>query len=518
MRGPPLMNVKDTLLQAVKAFSDRPAVCDGERSHSYQQVWTRACRLANGLLAWGFEPGTRVAVLEDNSIESLDVVVGLAIAGFVRVPLYAGSALAIQMNIVEHTNCQALIVSPAHADTAREMHRQDPKLRLLTYGASYETWLASADDSDPNINVSDEDLFIIRHSGGTTGVPKGVPISHRTWLYSIYEWSYSLPPLSPSDVFLQVSPLSHGAGYLLLPTWIAGACTLVRPAFDAADCLQCLTKYRVTYSFFGPADLNVLTRFASAAAVPPQNWLKAVITGGSPIAESTIRRLHKCFGQVLYQYYGQVEAGIISVMPPLNLDEVSLGDSRLQSCGRPRHDVQVCVLDDACEALPPGQVGEIAIRGHGVMSGYWKNPQKTATKFNQGWLLTGDLGRIDEQHYLYLLDRKEEMVVSSGMNIYPNEVENVLMGHTQVLEAVVFGVPDENCGEALQAICVLRQGANTDAKVLAELCRQALGEFKTPQKIVLQHEPLPRSAVGKIQRRAIRANWWGNTERFIHAV
>ncbi|MCF5299666.1 class I adenylate-forming enzyme family protein, partial [Pseudomonas syringae] len=215
---------------------------------------------------------------------------------------------------------------------------------------------------------------------------------------------------------------------------------------------------------------------------------------------------------------GQVEAGIISVMPPPNLDEVSLGDSRLQSCGRPRHDVQVCVLDDACEALPPGQVGEIAIRGHGVMSGYWKNPQKTATKFNQGWLLTGDLGRIDEQHYLYLLDRKEEMVVSSGMNIYPNEVENVLMGHTQVLEAVVFGVPDENCGEALQAICVLRQGANTDAKVLAELCRQALGEFKTPQKIVLQHEPLPRSAVGKIQRRAIRANWWGNTERFIHAV
>ncbi|MHC8326679.1 class I adenylate-forming enzyme family protein [Pseudomonas sp. LB1P83] len=510
------MNVKDVLLQAVQTFSERPAVSDGQRSHSYQQVWTRACRLANGLLAWGIEPGTRVAVLEDNSVESLDVVVGLAIAGFVRVPLYAGSALAIQKNIVEHTHCQVLIVSPAHADTAKEMHRQNHNLRLLTYGAGYEAWLASADDSDPNINVAEEDLFIIRHSGGTTGVPKGVPISHRTWLYSIYEWSYGLPPLHPGDVFLQVSPLSHGAGYLLLPTWVAGACTLVRPAFDAADCLRCLTEHRVTHSFIGPADLNVLTRLA--AAEPPQNWLKALITGGSPLAESTIRRLHQCFGQVLYQYYGQVEAGIISVMPPLNLDELPLGDGRLLSCGRPRHDVQICVLDDACQALPPGQVGEIAIRGQGVMPGYWNNPQKTADKFNQGWLLTGDLGRVDQQHYLYLLDRKEEMVVSTGMNIYPIEVENVLMGHPQVVEAVAFGVPDESSGEALQAICVLRQGANTEAQALLDLCRQALGEFKTPKHIVLQHEPLPRSAVGKIQRRAIRATWWGNTERFIHAV
>lgn len=512
------MNVKDVLLQAVQAFGERPAVSDGQRSHSFQQVWQRGCRLANGLLAWGIEPGTRVAVLEDNSVESLDVLVGLAIAGIVRVPLYAGSALAIQQNIVQHTHCQLLIASPAHADTAREMQRQDPNLRLLTYGASYEAWLAGAADSAPNIDVAEDDLFIIRHSGGTTGVPKGVPISHRTWLYSIYEWSYGLPPLQAGDVFLQVSPLSHGAGYLLLPTWIAGACTLVRPTFDAADCLRCLTEHRVTHSFIGPADLNLLTRLAAAANEPHQVRLKALITGGAPLAEATIRRLRQCFGEVLYQYYGQVEAGIISVMPASNLHDLAPGDGRLLSCGRPRHDVQICVLDDTGQALPPGQIGEIAIRGQGVMPGYWNNPQKTADKFHRGWLLTGDLGRLDQQHYLYLLDRKEEMVVSAGMNIYPVEVENVLMGHPQVLEAVAFGVPDASSGEALQAVCVLRPGADTEDQALRELCRQALGEFKTPKHIVLQHEPLPRSAVGKIQRRAIRATWWGNTERFIHAV
>lgn len=512
------MNVKDVLQQAVPVFGEHIAITDGQRSHSYQQVWQRACRMANGLLAWGIEPGTRVAVLEDNSIESLDVLVGLAIAGIVRVPLYAGSALAIQQNIVGHTDCQLLIASPAHANTAREMHRQSPNLRLLIYGESYETWLAAASDTTPCIDIAEEDLFIIRHSGGTTGVPKGVPISHRTWLYSIYEWSYGLPPLQAADVFLQVSPLSHGAGYLLLPTWIAGACTLVRPAFDAADCLRCLTEQRVTHSFIGPADLNLLSRLAAVATEPPQVRLKALITGGAPLAETTIRRVRQSFGEVLYQYYGQVEAGIISVMPASDLNDLPPSDSRQLSCGRPRHDVQICVLDDTGRALPPGQIGEIAIRGQGVMPGYWNNPQKTADKFYQGWLLTGDLGRLDQQHYLYLLDRKEEMVVSAGMNIYPVEVENVLMGHPQVIEAVVFGVPDASSGEALQAICVLRAGANTPGQVLRELCRQALGEFKTPKHIVLQYEPLPRSAVGKIQRRAIRATWWGNTERFIHAV
>jgi len=499
--------------RAAGFFRDQEAIITATDRLTFGEAWERGLRTANFLLDRGLKPGDRVGVLEDNSTQASDFYLGATAANLVRVPLYPRNSRRTHAHTLERTGCRALVVNSAYIE---QVDGLDAELLCLDHiivrDRSFEDAVAAQAPVDPNPAVAPDDYYIIRSTGGTTGLPKGVAYTHRKWLAAGRDWFYNFPPVQVGDVTLHLGPISHGSGYFFLPTWMAGGKNVLVDHFDADKALELIEKERVTHMFVVPTMLNAMVRHPSARSRDLSS-LKCLNVGGAPTSDDTARLGIEVFGDSLYQGYGQTEALPVIMSSPREWFH-SAPQAGPYPAGRPLPWVEVEIRNpESHEPIGFGQEGEIAIRCDAQMEGYWGDSEATEQRMVDGWVLSGDIGRMDEQGYVYIVDRKDDMIISGGFNIWPAELENAILEHPQVVEAAVFAIPDAKWGETPVAICVVEPGAKATEEEVIELCRDRLGSYKKPSKVLFQLDPLPRSAVGKIQRSVLSAPYWAGHAR-----
>ena len=507
------MDVRTQMRRAAKNYANLEAIVHGDRRLTFGQAWGRGLRLANALIDLGLQPGDRVGLLEDNSIEAADIFAGAAAANVVRVPLYPRNGREAHKHMLGHTGCRALVVSKNHLPEVEGIEKELPDLEhVLVRDESYEDWLAGFPDSDPDVPVKESDYFIIRHTGGTTGLGKGVAYTHRSWLSCARDWFYGYPPVEPGDKALHLGPISHGSGYLFLPLWLSGGSNVMMDHFDVSVAAKIMEREGIGYMFLVPTMLNALNH---EPTIRQRDWsrLKCMLVAAAPIADDTALTGYEIFGDAMYQGYGQTEVLLVSFMGPRQWFGKAEGSTPLRSCGLLGPWAEVEIWDEELKPLPTGEVGEIVARTDGQMTGFWNNPEATAERIVNGWVRTGDMGYIDRNGYLYMVDRADDMIISGGFNIWPAELENVLSDHPAVREVAVFGIPHEKWGETPHAVCVLEDGADVTEQELIELCAERLGSYKKPAAVEFRSEPLPKSPVGKIRRKDLREPYWAGRDR-----
>ena len=506
------MNTRDLMRRAARMFADRPALIHDQRRLTYAQAWQRAVRLSNGLAAMGLRPGDRVAVLEDNSIEAADFLLGTTAGGFVRVPLYARNSVTSHVHMARNAGCQGLVASAGYREQATAVSTELGLPVFLLRDESYEGWLATQSHIDPDPALDENDLYVVRHTGGTTGLPKGVAYTHRNWINGMRDWFYAYPVVEPGDVFMHVGPISHGSGYFFTPVWLHGGVNLLLDHFDASEALDTMERERVGYVFAVPTMAAAMTRVPDAKR-RDFSALKMFHISGAPVSDRTALDARELLGDVLYQMYGQTEAVTGTIMSAEVWFSDVHGSQPLRSAGRPFPFAEIRIINSDGQPVASGIEGEIAIRCDGQMSAYLDDPVATSAKIVDGWVHTGDIGRLDDNGFLYVLDRLDDMIISGGFNIYPTELENVIANHPAVTETAVFGVPDEQWGESPIALCVVEQPDAVDPDELIKLCANALGSYKKPREVLFTTEPLPKSPTGKLQRKVLREEYWTSQSR-----
>ncbi len=518
------MNVTDQMRRSATFHSGLPAAIMGERRFSYREAWARGCRMANALIGLGLGPGERVASLEDNGLACVDLFLGAAIANVVRVPLYPRNGREAQIHMMRHTNCRLAVVDEKYAGEVEGLIEVLPDLeRIVFRDQDYEAWLAGHDDVDPLIPFAPDDIYIIRHTGGTTGPSKGVAYTHKAWLAAGRDWAYALPTMGPGDKFLHVAPISHASGYLFVPVWLGGGAAVLMDGFNAAGTIETLEREAIKMTFLVPTMINMINTVLLAereAGRAPRDFsrLECLQTAAAPITDKTALTARELLGDVLYQLYGQTEAVPAAMMGPGEWFAEIEGSEPLRACGRALPFAEIEIWDEANRRLPLGSEGEIVVRCDGQMTGFWNNPEATGERMVDGWVKTGDIGMLDQNGYLYMLDRSNDMIISGGFNIYPAELENVIVDHPAVIEAAVFGVPHEKWGETPMAVCQVAEGAAVAAEEIIRLCADRLGSYKKPAAVEFQTGPLPKSPIGKIMRKDLRAPYWKGRKRRVGGV
>jgi len=507
------MDVKTLMSRAVRHNRHREAIIHGDRRLTFGEAWSRGNRLANALLGLGLKPGDRVAVLEDNSIQAADFFNGAASANLVRVPMYPRNGRDAHVHMMTHTGCKALVVSEKYRTEIAGIENEVPTLEhVIVRDAGYEDWLMRHSDAEPQVPVAPDDVFIIRHTGGTTGKSKAVAYTHRAWLAAGRDWFYIFPPVEPGDKCLHVGPISHGSGYQYLPLWLAGGCNVMVDHFDVETTTALIEREGIAYCQLVSTMVNAILHSPSAKA-RDYSSLKCILIGAGPISETTALRAHELFGDVLYQGYGTTEALPIAFMGPRQWFATVAGSTPLRACGMVLPFAEIEIWDEHNRPLPDGEIGEIVAKTDGQMTAFWNNPEATAEKLVNGWVKTGDIGRIDGNGYVYLIDRANDIIISGGYNLWPNEIENAISRHPDVIEVAVFGVPHEKWGETPYAVCVVRESATVTEDEIRELVASELGSYKKPSGVRLQREPLPKSPVGKIRRKDLREPFWAGHAR-----
>jgi acyl-CoA synthetase (AMP-forming)/AMP-acid ligase II len=508
------MDVPSLMRQSVQFHRDRVAIVTEERSLTYRQAWDRGVRLANGLRALGVEPGDRVASVEDNNLGAADLFLGAAIAGAVRVPLYARNAARSHAEMVEQTQAKVVLADVTYADSVAGLADELPGLHtVFVRDAGYDDWLAAQSDVDPEVEVGADAWYVIRHSAGTTGRPKGVGYTQHDWLVNCRNWYYRLPNLTLDSVVGHAGPISHASGYLFLPAWLHGSTNLLFGAFDVHKVLDLVQRHRVTHMFAPPSMVSAL---AAEPTARDGDWsaLQCLLVGGAPITDATANAGRAVFGHVLHQVFGQTEAVPLTIMTPDEWFSEVPGSTPMRAAGRVLPFARIEVRDTATgEVLPLGSEGEIYAQVEAQMRGFWGDDELTSTRLIDGWIRTADIGRIDENGYLYVLDRADDMIVSGGFNIWPAELETVIADHPQVAEVAVFGIPHERWGETPMAVCRLEDGASVTAEEIVELVKVRLGSYRKPGRVEFTLDPLPKSVVGKLQRKVLREPYWAGHER-----
>jgi acyl-CoA synthetase (AMP-forming)/AMP-acid ligase II len=516
------MDVASILRKSCLMYRDNVAVTFEGRIQTYAQMWERACRLANALSDLGLFPGDRVAVLADNQLEFVEQAAGIAMAGLVRCPMYALNPASSHAHMLDNVGASACIVQDRYAADLAGVRDQVPTLKHLIVtgdeaagaGLSYEPLLAGASADDPGVVTSPDDNHIIRFSAGTTGRPKGIVHSVAGWLAMGNEFFLAGPRIEAGDPYLVASPMSHAAGLTIWAMIASGARFVLMPSFDPARFLELIERERCAVTMVVPTMVQMLAAVPEAGARDLSS-LKVVYYGAAPISERALKAGLELWGNIMCQFYGQSEAAPATVLAPrYHVPDGSERERRhLRSAGRPTLNSIVTIRDDDDNVLDVGQTGEICVNTPGAMKGIWADPEATAARFTaDGSVRTRDMGYLDEDGFLYLVDRKEDMIISGGYNVWPLEIENALATHPDVQDVAVVGVPDEKWGESVFAVVVLAEGSAVTEDDLIDWAREKVGPVKKPRRIVISKDPLPKSVVGKLLRRQVREKYWTGHE------
>ncbi|MGB0969634.1 MAG: long-chain-fatty-acid--CoA ligase [Mycobacterium sp.] len=488
---------------------EAPALVVDGRTITYGELDARSSRTARAFAQAGVGLGDRVAFVERNGAEFFDVVFGLAKLGAVGVPINCRLAVPEMQHIIEDSGATLVV---AGEDFFGQIEAIEDRLGIavIAIGAhdrwpTFNDWVADHPAVDPGVTTGPDDLVLLMYTSGTTGLPKGVMLSNAN--YSCKTAGVAGPwRLSDDSVSLAVMPLFHmaGSGWAFASLWV-GATTVVLRDVDPAAILDAVSGHRITNLLLVPAVIQSLLDDPGVEACDFAN-VRVLVYGASPISDDVLVRGIQRFGGVFAQVYGMTETtGSIT-----QLDSAEHVPELLRSCGKPYPWVQVRIVSPSNPDgdAAPGTVGELWTRSDQNMLGYWSNPDATAATLTpEGWLRTGDAGYVDADGYVFLRDRIKDMIVSGGENIYPIEVENVLLIHPGVAEAAVIGVPDDKWGEAVKAFVVVAPGVMLSEADLIGFARARLAGFKLPKSVEFV-TALPRNTSGKVLKRELRDPYW----------
>jgi acyl-CoA synthetase (AMP-forming)/AMP-acid ligase II len=519
------MNMGIHLTRAAKWFSDKTAIIHKDRRLTYREFNDRVNRLANGLISLGLEKGDRVALFSPNRHQILEAFYACHKAGLVTVPLNARASPLEVVQMLNNSESNALMLGEEFVQQIEAVRLELPSVRHFISTCrtppsmtDYETLLKNASSEEPKADVGLDDLVSIEYTSGTTGSLKAAMLTHRNFL-SMSRKEAMIPglDLDGNSVVCHVAPVTHGTIALVLPAIWCGACNLILPGFDVKLLLETVQKEKITHIMLVPTMINFVLAFPELKNYDLSS-IRTLLYAASPMPAERVKEAAKAFGPVLIQNYGCHESSALITYLPKE-DHMYEGDPRklrrLASAGVPNMESDVRVVNEQGEDVRPGDVGEIIERGDDTMLGYWRDPQLTAETIVDGWLHTKDMATVDEDGYIYIVDRKSDMIISGGFNVYPFEVEQVLYRHPAVFEAAVIAVPDEQWGESVKAIVVLKKGAGASEEELIEHCRRHLAAYKKPRSVDFVTE-LPKNAHGKVLRRILRQKYWAGQERMVH--
>jgi long-chain acyl-CoA synthetase len=520
------MFLHEMLERAVRLWGDAPAVVDGELRLTYRELDERVRRLAAALQGLGLQHGEHIAVLSLNGHRYMETYLASALAGLVVAPINTRLSPRETAFILNDGEVRALLVGTWCLPAYREMRPALETVRhtiVLDDAAdddliAYEHLLAAA---DPQRVVPrdwrEDDLVQLCYTGGTTGRPKGVMLSQRNIVSNLLH-AIQFAEFNERDVWLHAAPMFH-----LADSWACFALTLLGArhvfieSFEPRRALELIAEHRVTSSLWVPTMINAVLALPDVQRYDVSS-MRRLVYGASPMPPERLRAAIDLFGNILQQAYGQSESAPFLACTHLRTTHAhgSTRDiRRLASCGQEIVGVQVRVVDGDERPIKPGEIGEIVARGPNVMLGYWKRPDETAQALRGGWLHTGDLATVDEEQYIYIVDRAKDMIITGGENVYSTEVEAALYQHPAVLEAAVIGIPDDRWGEAVKAVVVLRKEQHTSAEALLEHCHGLIAGYKCPKSIDFL-DALPKSGAGKILKAELRKPYWSGQARMVH--
>lgn len=518
----PTERLDEYVCRGLADHASRTAIVDGARIVSYGDLDRRSAALAAALAAAGCLPGDRVAILLHNSVEFIESEIAVLRAGLVKVPL--NNRLSAPEIAAQLADCGAklLIAEPEFVPAVAAGRAALPALREIVCrnavpgAVAYDSFAGRAHPPFAPPPRKGDDVCLIRYSGGTTGRAKGIMHTHAS-LVAIARAVVSEYRIGPHTRFLHVAHLSHGQNFVWPALIASGARLVMMRRFEPSEVLAAIAREGITRLHLVPTMAMALLDAPDFAAHDLSS-LEDFVYASAPMPVERVRRLRRALPCRIAQTYTLSESAVVSTVLSAedhDTDRPDFNEARLASCGRPAAGVSLRIVDDAFADVAPGEVGEIALLSAGNMAGYWNQPELTARVLRDGWVLTGDLGRCDADGYLYLVDRKDDKIITGALNVYPREVEEVLHQHPDVKEAAVAGIPDERWGEAIAAFVVLRPNAGVTADALSEFCAAKLAGYKKPKRYFFV-DALPRTAIGKISRRSLANPFWEGKARRIN--
>ena len=521
------MRAIDYFDKGAEAHLERAAIVDGETSCSYRQLQDVTRRIASAMWACGLRGEERAAIYSHNDARVLSAMLGILRAGAVWVPINSRNAIEADIQYLNYVETAWLFYHSAFRDQVAEIRAQVSSLRHLVCldrddntHQSLERFMEQKHGGE--IDWADEygnesRLVGLVPTGGTTGPAKGVMVTNLAWGTMTEMASHYWKCEDRDPVCLNCAPLSHAAGVVAFTMFTLGATNVIMPRFDALEVLRNVERYRVTHLFLPPTAFYALLAHPRVCEFDYSS-LRVFLLAGSPVSPDKLKQGVEVFGPCMCQCYGQTESPmLLTFLDQKTVARAAAGDhpERLQSCGKPTSAVRLAVMNDDGEILPSRQPGEIVARGTLVTQGYYKMPEATAEIRARGWHHTGDIGYRDEDGYYYIVDRKKDMIISGGFNVYCAEVEAGIMALPQVRECAVIGVPDDHWGEAVRAMIVLNEGQSLTEEEVIRHCKKKLGGVKSPKSVEFRTE-IPKTAAGKTDRKELRKPYWAHAERGVH--
>ncbi len=515
------MILGDVIERNAQCYAEHPAMLFEGRSITHGQFYKRVRRLVNSLAALGYRSQDRLAVLSRNCPEYLEVYGAAALGGFVGLGLNYRLSAKEQADILADAQPAVFFFELEYTERAQELQRQLPGEMLFVCldgaveGAlEYESLVAGGTDGPLAFRAKEDDTVLLIYTSGTTGVPKGVMLGNEGQCEQARTQALSHAAVQ-TDRMLIVMPFYHIGGPTELLTYlVAGGTIVLHRTFDAAAILKSIQALRVTSAHLAPTMITMMLEVQEKTPFDLSS-LHTICYASAPMSVALSMRARAVFGPIFMQIYGMTEAGLGTTLLKHQhiLDGTPAQTKRLASAGQAYLGTDLKIMADDGSECATGEVGEVCMRSKSVMQGYWQKPEATAEAVKSGYLHTGDMGYLDEEHFLFIVDRKKDMIISGGENIYSREVEEALLMHAAVAEVAVIGAPDEKWGESVAAIVVLRPGKQVTAEELAEHCRSLIAAYKRP-KIVRFVEAMPRvPSTNKIDKRALRAPFWAGQGR-----
>ncbi|MEV5610671.1 long-chain fatty acid--CoA ligase [Streptomyces sp. NPDC052225] len=516
------VNLGTYITRSSTFWPEREALVCGERRLTYGELERTTNRLASALMGRGLTAGQAVATYAGNCAEVVETEMALCKSGLVRVPISPRLSVDEVAHIVDDADVRVLFVDADRADAARTaLERAAVDCLLVAYdgdaGLGYAELVGEGSERAVAVEVGEDDPAVLNFTSGSTGKLKAAVQTQGNRLANMRKRMMSSDS-SPSarERYLVAGPITHAPGMPLLASLAYGSTVVVLPRWDTELFLRTIETERITSTFVVPTMLTMLLAHP-ATATADLSSLRALHVGGAPVAPQRLREAVETFGPILVQGYGQVEttSGITELTREDILAGTTTDPDLLASCGRPVFDTEVRIVDEAGQTVPAGTVGEVIARGPDCVSAYWHEPELSAQTFKNGWVHTGDLGYLRHDGYLFIVDRKKDMIISGGYNVYCSEVEAVLYAHPALAEVCVVGVPDERWGEAVKAVVVRKPGARAAEDEIVAFCAERLARVKKPRSVEFV-DALPVNRNGKIDRRAVRARYWAGAERRVH--
>jgi len=512
------MRMTQGVHRAAQIKPDAIATIFGERKRSWGAFQDRVARLAAVLVSQGLQPGDRVAAIMQNSDRYIELYYAVWWAGGVIVPGNTRWAVAEHAYALQDSGAELLVADRVFAGLAASLTQAAPVRSVLflddgdaPVGTIEVEALIGSTSPMADACSQDNALAALFYTGGTTGRSKGVMLTHQSLITS-YLCGAALNPSSENQIFLHSAPMFHiGDAGRIIGTTIMGGTHVTVPFFSPENVCRVIESEKVTDLLLVPTMLSMLREYADAHPVDLSS-VGLVAYGAAPITETQLLQAMEMFpNAAFFQGYGMTEMSpSVTFLTPEFHKTSPAGKSYLRSIGRAIVGVDVKVVDEQMVEKPRGAVGEIAVRGPGLMAGYWKQPELTRKAVIDGWLLTGDAGYMDEEGFVFLVDRMKDMIVSGAENIYSAEIENALSSHADIVECAVIGIPDEKWGETVHAVVRLTAGAVTSAEEIIAHCQAQIARYKCPRSVEFRTEPLPLSGAGKILKTELRKPYWGD--------